>query len=297
MTRVSWRGPRLASFALFLALGCPRVQAGPDEGAAVGAAAAGQVELHRLAEGDRDRVVEQLRRIAELLRQEEEDAQRGPMPAENLTEGWAKFTDRWFMLDMMIVLVLSIALSAFVAYHPLTRGKASSIPEIEQPKTFIMYAMVAAVIAQIVKVQPQMALVVFGIGGLLRFRTDVGEAKDTGRVILVTVVGLCCGLKLYVIAVFATLFGWLIIAYLESQMAGRLLVKGLDRANLTSASEAYSGLLHDAGCRILGEKKNPVKGQVAFVFKAPRQLDRESLENRFGELPEEIRGAVDWDIT
>ena len=30
--------------------------------------------------------------------------------------------------------------------------------------------------------------VVFGIGGLMRFRTNVGEAKDTGRVILVTVV-------------------------------------------------------------------------------------------------------------
>ena len=77
-----------------------------------------------------------------------------------------------------------------------------------------------------------MALVVFGIGGLMRFRTDVGPAKDTGRVILTAVVGVCCGLKLLVVAVTATAFGWLLLWMLERDTFTRLLVKGVPAEGL-----------------------------------------------------------------
>ena len=52
-----------------------------------------------------------------------------------------------------------------------------------------------------------------------------------------------------------------------------------------------------AGCRILGEKKKFTKGMVTFVFTVPARLDREELEEYFlKSVPDEIRGAVDWDI-
>ena len=110
-----------------------------------------------------------------------------------LREGWSSFADHFLLLDMVLVLLLALALGAVIAYHPSIRGRASTLEQFEQPKTLLMYAVVAAVVALIVQVQPAMAFVIFGIGGLLRFRTEVGDAKDTGRVILVTVLGLCCG--------------------------------------------------------------------------------------------------------
>jgi hypothetical protein len=118
--------------------------------------------------------------------------------------GWAALRDIDFIGEMAMVLGLALVLAAVIAYHPTLRSRASTLAEIEQPKTFMMYSMIGALIAIVVKVQPSMALVVFGIGGLMRFRTDVGQAKDTGRVILVTVVGLSCGLELYVVALLAT---------------------------------------------------------------------------------------------
>ncbi len=224
-------------------------------------------------------------------------AQRLP-GLDEVLRGWNGFADGWVMLDMGIVLVTAVLLGAAIAYHPLTRGKASSLDELEQPKTFIMYAMVGAVIAQIVELNPAMALVVFGIGGLLRFRTNVGQAKDTGRVILVTVVGLCCGLKMIVIAVFATAFGWLLIWYMERSSVDRMQIKGLDREVIARATEAYRQILSQAGCTILGEKKKIGigQGQLAFVFRGPRGLDHEVLEQQFETLPKELRGAVDWDV-
>ena len=43
-----------------------------------------------------------------------------------------------------------------IAYHPASRRKAASFEELEQPKTFIMYAMVGAVIGVMVSIYPVM---------------------------------------------------------------------------------------------------------------------------------------------
>src|SRR5688572_11208080 len=156
-----------------------------------------------------------------------------------LREGWESFADRWLLLDMVVVLLFALLLGALIAYHPSTRRRISTLEHFEQPKTLLMYAVVAAVVALIVEVQPAMAFVIFGIGGLLRFRTDVGEAKDTGRVILVTVVGLCCGLKIYIVAVPATVIGWLLILFLERDNAGLIRVSGVAESEMQEATRAY----------------------------------------------------------
>jgi hypothetical protein len=216
----------------------------------------------------------------------------------DLWEPWTAFLDVWRVLDMIIVFLLAAALGAIIAYHPRTREKASSLPELEQPKTFIMYALVGAVIARIVEANSAMAFVVFGIGGLMRFRTDVGPAKDTGRVILTAVVGVCCGLKMIVVAVSATAFGWVLLWMLERDTFTRLLVKGLPPDALAPAAVAYRRVLLQSGCRIFGERKKIIEGQVSFVFAAPDPFDREKFEERLSLLvPEPLRGALDWDVS
>ena len=216
---------------------------------------------------------------------------------DELGRAWEGFTDIWLMADMALVLLLAVVLGAVIAYHPTTRGKASTLEELEQPKTFIMYAMVGAVIGVVVSIYPIMGPVIFGIGGLLRFRTNVGPAKDTGRVILAVIVGVATGLKLMVVAVFATAFGWVLIWVLERRSYGRLQVRGLGAGVIPRAADAYRQILMGAGCRVLGEKKKFTKGMVSFVFIAPRGLDRDALEQHISQtVAEEIRGFVDWEV-
>jgi hypothetical protein len=215
----------------------------------------------------------------------------------DLGRAWQGFTDVWLMADMALLLLLAVLLGAAIAYHPTSRGKASTLEELEQPKTFIMYAMVGAVIGVVVAVYPIMGPVIFGIGGLLRFRTNVGPAKDTGRVILAVIVGVSCGLKLMVVAVFATAFGWILIWLLERRSYGRLQIRGLGAAVIPRAAETYRQILVTAGCRILGEKRKFTKGMVTFVFVAPRALDRDALEQHIVQtVADEIRGLVDWEV-
>lgn len=209
--------------------------------------------------------------------------------------GWQAFSDLEFILEMLVVLVISVVLAAVIAYHPTTRRKASTIAELEQPKTFLLYAMVGAILTVIVKTMPSMALVVFGIGGLMRFRTDVGEAKDTGRVILVTVIGLACGLELYVVALLTTSLAWILIFALERPRVECVVIQGLDAAGFTRASTDYVAALRELGCKVVGEDRRVNKGSVAIVYRVPRGLARGRIEQRFAELPGAGGDTLRWE--
>lgn len=215
---------------------------------------------------------------------------------ESLIASWSSVGNVWMILDMVLVLLLALFLGALIAYHPSTRRRVSSLEHFEQPKTLLMYAVVAAVVALIVQVQPTMAFVIFGIGGLLRFRTDVGESKDTGRVILVTVVGLCCGLKIFVVAVPATIIGWFLIFLLEQQVAGIIRVSGVGEQWMQDATKAYRSKIAQAGFSIIGEQTKFIKREFMFVVRARPSLKRAELQHELEQIPSELRGVVDWDL-
>lgn len=210
-----------------------------------------------------------------------------------LKEGWSSFGQGWLLLDMVLVLAFALILSAIIAYHPTTRKRMSSLEHLEQPKAFLLYAMVAAMVALIVKISPAMAFVIFGIGGLLRFRTLVGDAKDTGRVILVTVVGLCCGLKLFVVAVPATIIGWLLVYSLERQTAGIIRVSGVGEDAIYDAVRAYRALIQRLGCTVIGEQTKFIRREFSFVVQAPPTLGRGALQEQLDQLPLGLRGVVE----
>lgn len=210
-----------------------------------------------------------------------------------LLEGWRGFADGWLIVDMLLVMLLALVLGAAIAYHPAVRRHVSTLEHYEQPKTMLVYAVVAAVVAQIVQVEPAMAFVIFGIGGLLRFRTLVGEAKETGQVILVTVVGLCCGLKIFVVAVAATAIGWVLIAFLERDSAGLIRISGVAEAAVHDAIRAYRASILAAGCTIIGEQARFVKRELVFVVKAPARFDRTALLDRLDAFPVALRGEVE----
>lgn len=227
------------------------------------------------------------------------DPPRGGLGEEHgidaLLEPWRRFGNGWMLLDMLIVLALALALGAILAYHPATRRRMSSLEHVEEPKTFLMYAMVSAIVALIVQVESTMAFVIFGIGGLMRFRTEVGNAKDTGRVILVTVVGLCCGLKIFIVAIPATAIGWILVSFLERQRAGIIRVSGVAEAAVHDSVRAYRDAITRLGCKVIGEQNRFIRREFLFVVEAPPSISREYLQEGLDALPPELRGVVDFE--
>jgi hypothetical protein len=207
--------------------------------------------------------------------------------------GWAAFTEPEHYLNAALVLLAATASGAFLAHHPIYRRRPVTLNILEQRKTIIIYSTVGALIAIICTVAPSMAFVIFGIGGLMRFRTDTGESTTTGHTIMGTLIGLCWGLGMQLVAVLATLYFWGMIYVLEAAPIQRVTI-GIEVARMARSADAYREVLLRAGCRILGHSKSFKKAQMNFVVRLPRALDSETIWNALGSIPEELRGTVDW---
>jgi hypothetical protein len=215
---------------------------------------------------------------------------------------WRGFIDAWFgfadwrlMVRLTVGIVASVLLASTIAFHPRTHGNARTVAELEHPATLLFYAVIGVVVAQIVAVQPAMAFVVFGIGGLLRFRTDVGEAVDTGQVILVTVVGVACGLQQYPLGVLATVVGWLLIYRLRGTRPYAFLIEDLEPDAVEEVAEDVNALLATLGFVVIRRSLKPRKGRVRFLVRGPIELAQHEFEARVLETSHTGNLQFEWD--
>jgi hypothetical protein len=212
--------------------------------------------------------------------------------------GWQAFTDVRFLLDALLTLTLAAVLGAAIGYHPRLVYATDTLEDLRAPKVYTMYAVIGAIIGlMVLHFGMVIGFVVFGIGGLIRFRTDLRSASVTGQVILVTLIGLSCGLNLPHVAVLATAFSFLLIQIRDSRLTYRVDVQGVQAERLTAAAAAYRAVLLDQGCRLMNEKKNPAKERVTFIFHCPRRVTRQLLEELFeAKVEQRLRGSLDWEV-
>jgi hypothetical protein len=217
---------------------------------------------------------------------------------EHPLAGWEAFTEVGFLLNALFTLTLAAALGAAIGYHPRLISAADTLEDIRAPKVYTMYAVIGATIGlMVLQFGMVIGFIVFGIGGLIRFRTDLRSASVTGQVILVTLIGLSCGLNLPHVAVLATVFGFVLIQIRDSRVTYRVDVQGVPAERLAAVAAAYRAVLLEQGCRVMNEKRSPSKQRVTFIFHCPRRVTRQHLEQRFDTQVEPAsRGTLDWEI-
>lgn len=218
----------------------------------------------------------------------------GALERLDLGPGWEAFAHPEQYVHAALVLLTATLSGLVLAFHPVHWGRALTRDAVEQRKTVVFYSSVGALIAIICTVAPSMAFVIFGIGGLMRFRTNTGESKATGHTIIGTLIGLCWGLGLQLVAALATLYFWLMIYALETVRIEKLTVAGLDQAVWPRATEAYKATLAQLGCRVLSHSKGFKKVQLIFTLRVPHAFSPEETERAFESLPQELRGTYDW---
>jgi hypothetical protein len=216
----------------------------------------------------------------------------------NFTEGWHGFLDWHFLLNALLTLTLSAVLGGVGGYHPYSMARADTIAEIEAPKVYVNCAVIGAIIGiLVVKYGLVIGFIIFGIGGLLRFRTILDSAKLTGDIIFVTLIGLTCGLNLPAVAVLATLFGFVLNLVLDSRITRSITIKGLESGDTLEAAAAYRALLQSLRCKVVSERKRINKGSIEIIFRCHQGLSREELEAKFElDLAPAHRGAIDWQV-
>ena len=236
------------------------------------------------------------------LQQSAEGALNTVFQAPTALQGWGRFLEAWFgfsdwrlLIRLTLSMSVAVLLASAMAFHPRTYGRARTVAELEHPAPLLLYAVIGAVVAQIVAVQPAMAFVVFGIGGLLRFRTNVGEADDTGQVILVTIVGVACGLHLFPLAVLATLGGWILLYYLKATIACSFSVRDVGPDELEAVADQIRIALARLGFTIVSESTNTQKGRVDVLAKGPASVSHVAIEQSIREDGARAPLDFEWD--
>ncbi len=223
------------------------------------------------------------------------ELQSTPVPAG---EGWVGFTDVVFLWGAFFNLSLAMVLGAIIGYHPRRLVTADTLEEIQAPKVSIVYSVIGSLIGiLVVEYGLVVGFVLFGIGGLIRFRSAMASAQLTGQVIFATLIGLTCGLELPHVAVLATLFDFGLTFILEARVTYRVDVRGLPVERFPEAVDAYRQALSGGKYKVLSEKKTPRQGRIEIIFRSAGRDPRAEIEATLEQTVDPaLQGSMNWEI-
>jgi hypothetical protein len=208
-----------------------------------------------------------------------------------------QFAHPEFMLRLFLSLGLAVACAWVIAWHPRRSSIINPLSDLEERKALILLGMVGAVVAELSGSSQTLAFVIFGIGALLRFRTLLDNPKLTGKAIMVVVIGLACGMGSWAMAVFVTIFSWLLVFWLDSHSSCRIRIRLEEDVDPQPIFGMVQSLLVSHRCRLQSSALYEDKGQMVFVLYIPAGVDPRKLE---GEIRAKIKKSdaskIDVDV-
>lgn len=114
----------------------------------------------------------------------------------------------------VLALPLAAALGAALAFRPRRRGTPPRSVSVIQ--TQVILAILGAVVMLVVGSNLARAFGIVGVASLIRYRARIDDPKDAVVMLATLSAGLACGVELYGLAVFATLFILAVLFVVES---------------------------------------------------------------------------------
>src|SRR5881227_2389388 len=202
-----------------------------------------------------------------------------------------------FILRLFLSLSLAVGCAWVIAWHPRRSSLANPLADLEERKALVLLGMVGAIVAELSGSSQTLAFVIFGIGALLRFRTVLDNPKLVGKAITVVVVGLACGMGSWAMAVFVTIFSWLLIFWLDSHATCRIRIRLNDNADPQPIFGTMQSLLVSHHCRLKSSALYEDKGQMVFVMYIPTGVDPRKLEAEMRtKLKKSDTSKIDVDV-
>ena len=208
-----------------------------------------------------------------------------------------QFAHPEFMLRLFLSLSLAVACAWLIAWHPRRSSLTNPLADLEERKTLILLGMVGAIVAELSGSSQTLAFVIFGIGALLRFRTVLDNPKLVGKAITVVVVGLACGMGSWAMAVFVTIFSWLLVFWLDSHASCRIRIRLEDDVDPQPIFGMVQSLLVSHHCRLQSSALYEDKGQMVFILYIPAGIDPRKLEAEMrAKLKKSDTSKIDVDV-
>jgi hypothetical protein len=213
-------------------------------------------------------------------------------------QGWRQITNLQEMAELLLAVLVAAALTAAIAFHPVVLAERRTAEDHQEPRSLFLYALVGLLVGFMVMHHGYLiGFVIFGIGGLMRFKTDTGDLADTRRLILVTLIGLSVGLNLPVMAVVATACAWIVIYLLgrELHLTVEVQFDGMKQTKLHI--DTLRDLLRERGYQVQSAAKHRFKAGADYLVVVPGKAGREAVMREMALLQAtKLYGISDWHV-
>jgi uncharacterized membrane protein YhiD involved in acid resistance len=117
----------------------------------------------------------------------------------------ADLTSEFAVVDVILVMILSFVLSAFIGWIYQSTHRGTSYTQ-SFVFTLVLNGMVVALVMLVIGSDIARAFSLVGALSIIRFRNAVKETRDVGFIFFTMAIGMAVGTKFYLLAVAGTLF-------------------------------------------------------------------------------------------
>ena len=187
----------------------------------------------------------------------------GPDDWRIITTSLSLFRHPPYVTDLVLGLCSSVLVALALTHTPRRASKYDPVAAADQRKATVICALIGCIAAELVQASEQfllgaeIALVLFGIGGLVRFRTIFDDPGQTGVAIVATILGLACGCSEYSLAALALAVVFLVNWWLNSTAIVQVRVRARKHADLAQVQAATTAVLQEQGFGLLHASQDP----------------------------------------
>jgi len=212
--------------------------------------------------------------------------------------GWSQLSDTDEILEFVLSLVEAIAMTAVLAFHPSSVAHRRVSNDWQLPRSMFLYTLIGLVVGFLVVHHGVLiGFVVFGIGGLFRFRMETLSTSDTAQLIFVALIGLSIGLDLPVMALLLTIAAAAVLSVFSRSTHMSLEIKFEKSAEFTGNLARLRDTLMTAGFSIVSVTKSKFKPVAEVVLSSTKSNAREMLLEIMSEHQRTSdSGVEDWHV-
>ena len=194
--------------------------------------------------------------------------------------GWTQVYDRAELQSFVIGVAATLLLAALITFHPVRLAARRATEDFVMPHLFMLYALIGMGVGFLVIQHGYIiGFVVFGIGALLRFRSSLDDPVDTVEMILVTVLGLCVGLNLPIMAILIGVVGWVLIWATGRRTPVELKLQAENQDALQSAIDHVHQIIGAQGWKRSYFHQPHGKTNAKMILLVPVQIGLEGAED------------------
>jgi len=191
-----------------------------------------------------------------------------------------------------VALPLATLLGAALALRPRRRGTPERSSQVVQ--TQIILAIIGALVMIVVGTSLARAFGVVGAAGLVRYRAKIDDPKDAGVMLTALAIGLGCGVGVYGLALFATVFLVAVLWVIESfePRARKEFILEVRSKEAVKLQPNVEALLRRR--RVKYELRESQPEEFSFLVQMPMDMKTDGISAEIIALDPDPGTGVEW---